>query len=188
MFNAVDLTEMKDKGYTFAGQGPTCGSKSSGTTGPQIGLIKVDSLGGGQQTCMLSPNISLATKTITATTLTCTITSIAIESLPHITVNSAAVLTNLGCVASIGSIAKLDNNNTPTIYPNPANTILNIDFKNIDETVEITIVDVLGRTHINKKNQVNLTSIDLTNFPDGIYFIHIKGQNTNSTQKILVQH
>ncbi|HTA60921.1 MAG TPA: T9SS type A sorting domain-containing protein [Bacteroidia bacterium] len=75
--------------------------------------------------------------------------------------------------------------NTPQatlhIYPNPANNKITIDTKNIDE---VKLFDVLGKQITSTKEN----EIDVSNLPNGIYFIQVKTNTTISTKKIMVQH
>ncbi|MFZ4741426.1 MAG: serine hydrolase [Bacteroidales bacterium] len=61
-----------------------------------------------------------------------------------------------------------------SIFPNPANTILNIDIPSEDRFM-LEIIDILGKTILTIKNQ---NKIDVSNLEKGIYIIKIiQGEN-----------
>ena len=65
------------------------------------------------------------------------------------------------------------NTNSITVYPNPANNIININ--GITNSKEITIYSVLGKK-VYVKNQ-NLDNLDISNLKEGTYFVKIKNNN-----------
>ncbi|WP_298397777.1 T9SS type A sorting domain-containing protein [Flavobacterium sp.] len=74
------------------------------------------------------------------------------------------------------------------IYPNPNNGILNIDFGGFQETISISITNVLGQL-ISKYNfnQISEKQIQLSE-PNGIYFLEIRNEkNEKKVFKILKQ-
>jgi len=67
------------------------------------------------------------------------------------------------------------------VYPSPASDYLNIDFrKQTREGYTIEIFDAKGNL---LKQPNHLTNIDISNFPVGIYWIRISGENQSWTQK-----
>ncbi len=65
--------------------------------------------------------------------------------------------------------------NTSTIYPNPAKNIINFDYlNNIDE---IEIVDALGTIITSVKVNTNKTSINVACFRPGLYIARLKSNN-----------
>ncbi|WP_303318968.1 zinc-dependent metalloprotease [Flavivirga abyssicola] len=83
-----------------------------------------------------------------------------------------------------------DNNldNVFSIYPNPANSILNIKIK--DNTGgSISIVDVLGNM-VYEKEELEVvggkTAIDIDNWSKGIYFVIFKRDNNKTIKKVIV--
>ena len=55
------------------------------------------------------------------------------------------------------------------IYPNPANSILNIE---VNENTHIKIVNMLGATLITQKLNTGNNAVDVSGFANGVYFIH----------------
>jgi hypothetical protein len=72
------------------------------------------------------------------------------------------------------------------IYPNPTEGAIHIE--NFNEKVEITIQDILGE----EKKKINLTvpesAIDVSDLPEGVYFVAIKNKEGLLIKKIIVQH
>ena len=68
-----------------------------------------------------------------------------------------------------------------SVFPNPANTEINIDFPSSDNT-EIVISNVMGQAIIKVKNIIKIDISDLTN---GLYFISVKQENKSYLQKLL---
>ena len=58
---------------------------------------------------------------------------------------------------------------------------------NTENPVNVTIVDVLGKTVFASKNIIKDSSIDLSNLQKGIYFAKIEGDSANTTEKIILK-
>jgi len=76
-----------------------------------------------------------------------------------------------------------------TSYPNPANGSVHIVFKNANWPVMISITDMNGNVILEKHlGLVMATDIDITNIPDGTYFLHAERHNRATSQELIVQH
>ena len=86
-------------------------------------------------------------------------------------------------VEGIGQIYD-DNNIDCTVYPNPAEALINIQIKRVGKyTVEITSVNgqlLYSENIVESKHQ-----IDLSSFQKGIYFITIRSKDFARTEKII---
>ncbi len=72
----------------------------------------------------------------------------------------------------ITSIGEIERDNSLAVYPNPSNGIFNIALnENINAVVKI--VNILGETVLEKITTENILTIDLTGYPEGIYFYQI---------------
>lgn len=72
-----------------------------------------------------------------------------------------------------------------TVFPNPANEVLNItNAKNI-EVQSIAVYDVLGQLVIAIPNAKSVSIIDVSNLRTGNYFIKIKSDKGNSSTKFI---
>jgi hypothetical protein len=77
--------------------------------------------------------------------------------------------------------------NTISLYPNPANDVVNIVSSNDIKTIEV--INYVGQT-IYKNNSVNLkiTKLDVASFNAGVYFVKITTTEGIKTSKITVTH
>jgi hypothetical protein len=74
------------------------------------------------------------------------------------------------------------------VYPNPSSGMVNLDFNQFVTSAEITIMSVDGRTMRSLLiNNVDFTSLDLSDLNSGIYIIKIAGNNINYKQSICLQ-
>lgn len=82
---------------------------------------------------------------------------------------------------SLGNIAA-------TVYPNPANTLLNISVAN-NVSISVTMVDMLGRTIANEQSQNGNISINTQNLATGMYLLTIRDAKGNQQNtKVMVKH
>lgn len=88
---------------------------------------------------------------------------------------------------SIGLIKEVE---IAKIYPNPTTGILNIQFSENQQDVQLEIYDVSGRLHIQKRvitvNQNNTETLNLDNLPSGVYVLRILTKEYQETFKIVV--
>ncbi|MHB1278995.1 MAG: T9SS type A sorting domain-containing protein, partial [Bacteroidia bacterium] len=68
--------------------------------------------------------------------------------------------------------AKVGNDKTVKIYPNPTKGQLNLDFESTG-TVEVEIFDVLGKKMRSFSHEGEHSSMDLSDLPNGLYIIRI---------------
>lgn len=75
-----------------------------------------------------------------------------------------------------------------TIYPSPANTILNIRSASYYDLESYTIYDINGRLMVSEKLNNNRTNtIQVNALSNGVYFIKIKSQGGEFTKKFIKQ-
>lgn len=82
-----------------------------------------------------------------------------------------------------------------SIHPNPANEIVNITLNGVSEDVEITIIDLNGRTvkqlkeaFVFSEKASNTTTIQLDDIPQGTYFVRVTGnEGLNIIKKLIVK-
>jgi len=96
--------------------------------------------------------------------------------------------TNTSCNVGINDFENVDF----SIFPNPANDIVNINISGITGEIEYEVVNLLGqrskngKTNIQNEGQVRLNVADLNN---GVYFVTFKSKNqVLKTQKLVVKH
>ncbi|MFI5140936.1 MAG: multicopper oxidase domain-containing protein [Bacteroidia bacterium] len=67
------------------------------------------------------------------------------------------------------------------LYPNPAQNKIIIDATDV---IDVKLFDVLGKQITSTKT----TEVDVSNLPEGVYFIQVQTKQNTTTQKIIVQH
>ncbi len=77
--------------------------------------------------------------------------------------------------------------NSVFIYPNPATTILNYNLKNNIEIVELIITDLTGKQIYNVKGSSINSSINISNFEAGVYFIKFISDTNKSIVKKFIK-
>jgi hypothetical protein len=77
--------------------------------------------------------------------------------------------------------------NTISLYPNPANDLVNVVSSNDIKTIEV--LNYIGQT-VYKNNDVNLkvTKLDVASFTAGVYFVKITTTAGIKATKITVTH
>jgi hypothetical protein len=79
-------------------------------------------------------------------------------------------------------IKQLTNNLQVNIYPNPANSKIYVEAKEIKE---VKLFDLLGNEIISTTKE---KEIDMSNLREGIYFIQVNRSESIFTKKIIIQH
>jgi hypothetical protein len=110
--------------------------------------------------------------------------------------NACVATTQFGVIASTPgecidvSIDNLKKKHSISIYPNPANEILNVSFENTNKlnSVEINLFDLKGnKCLINKNLNQSKYTIPLQNLSDGIYLLQISNKSSSFSQKIIIK-
>ncbi len=78
------------------------------------------------------------------------------------------------------------------LSPNPSNSNTNLEFyTQKSNNISIVVVNALGAvvysSEMNAAQGFNNISIPSENFESGVYFVSIKGENSNTTQKLIIQ-
>ena len=83
-----------------------------------------------------------------------------------------------------GTILDINNNNDLrfSMYPNPANNIINIETKN-QEMITIAVFDILGKQVVATQNT---TRVNITNLNSGIYLVQVSQGNATTTKKLVI--
>ncbi|MEI6898376.1 MAG: T9SS type A sorting domain-containing protein [Bacteroidota bacterium] len=95
-------------------------------------------------------------------------------------------------VASLcGGIGENHMNNSISVYPNPAENILNIAFRSQFQNVSMSFTDVKGqeilKQSFNNIQNGNIKQVDVSRFAKGIYFIQFRSNDQVFTEKVIVQ-
>ena len=76
------------------------------------------------------------------------------------------------------------------IFPNPTNGKLTVQFNMNIGTTEIEVVNLLNEVIYSNRMDVQSNSainIDLSDTADGLYFVRLRAQNTESIKKVIVR-
>jgi hypothetical protein len=70
------------------------------------------------------------------------------------------------------------------IYPNPANNLVNVESQHLIK--RINLMDITGRTVMQKQINSKKSHININALPEGYYFLNIKTTNAESTVKLII--
>lgn len=76
------------------------------------------------------------------------------------------------------------------LWPNPVNSILQVDLSNLSAPTRIRVFDALGAliaTHDvgNLSGPQHILALDVSSYPPGSYFIHVENSRTKKTKKFI---
>ncbi|MBW7866710.1 MAG: T9SS type A sorting domain-containing protein [Brumimicrobium sp.] len=74
-----------------------------------------------------------------------------------------------------------------TVYPNPANDILNVSFPSLKGEVAIEMVDALGRSVYTSNVNSTSETINVASLNQGIYFVKVTNNNVTTTQRVVIR-
>nr|MBC7612381.1 T9SS type A sorting domain-containing protein [Pseudopedobacter sp.] len=103
-------------------------------------------------------------------------------------VGSKFIIDDITMVYTPAGLSVNEKNNNATIYPNPVNQFIHIDFE-LGSTNWVTLLDDAGRVLytqllLNQRNQV-----DFTLFEEGVYTLLIRGENNETAyRRLIIQH
>ncbi len=78
---------------------------------------------------------------------------------------------------------KVEEEKTMSVYPNPTNGAMKLQLD--DKQYDVTIYDFMGRVMNTYKCMTGYCEFDLMDMKNGMYFINIRNDNFNTTQKII---
>ena len=89
---------------------------------------------------------------------------------------------------------KINTKNNVIVYPNPANTFVNVSYKltSTAQPVEVSVTDITGKVVyfskvVNSSVGTNVFGFDTETFNDGIYVVKVSSNEGNSTRKLSIQ-
>lgn len=87
------------------------------------------------------------------------------------------------------NLAKIDEVEPQiSIYPNPTSSYVNVELSEYSsENSELSLIDFSGKTIYRSNFSGDRTTIDMTNYPPGVYFVKIQTENKIFTEKIIRQ-
>lgn len=106
---------------------------------------------------------------------------------PTATANFSNVTIDWTTVATlVGTTENLDN---ICVYPNPAKGLIHINFDHELLNASLLVVNPVGKTISSERNikiPAGPKQIDLSNYPNGLYFITIQSESLKYTYKVLI--
>ena len=84
-------------------------------------------------------------------------------------------------------VEEFDNLTAVGVYPNPASSVLNLDFTGIDEKVNIEVMDMTGKVVLSESfaNPSN-EEINVSGFESGLYMIRLSTKTSTVTKRVVV--
>ena len=103
--------------------------------------------------------------------------------------NNCSSQSNTLALTTVG-IADLEKVGITSIYPNPITSLLNIQFSDNQQDVQLEIFDVSGRVHLQKRigaiNQNSVETLNLDNLTTGVYSLRVLTKENQATFRIVV--
>ena len=186
-FNTIiDYSATGDNGYMILGEGPVLVRKN--IQSPHYGIIKTDSTGYSEY-CF----VGLSPTTIDSI-------SINLDGISTVSSNSFLVIAQIlqtndinvhsydGCVGFTGSVDENEEQNKTVVFPNPTNGLFHLSAQTSGSMIpeQLMIFNTMGQM-IQKIEAQPEMDIDLSNQPDGIYFVKLIAGNKTFINKIVKQ-
>ncbi len=103
------------------------------------------------------------------------------DVLTNVAINQTITIVEGENVLSVETI-NLDNF---AIYPNPSNSLFNIELNNFSSKETLYVYDIFGRKVKTKKLNEQRTTVSLNGFSEGVYFFKIISKNGMSIKKVI---
>ena len=91
----------------------------------------------------------------------------------------------MACISIGTGINSITGSSELLIYPNPAEKEVNIRFAGVE--FNYTVYNNLGQLIVNKTNNQDVVSIDLSAFAKGIYLIEVEAGKDKIRKKLIVE-
>lgn len=86
------------------------------------------------------------------------------------------------CAAS--AVHGISNDDFVKVYPNPANDRVSMVFSDNNKTYQASLFNALGQVILHTESN----EIDISQVPDGIYFLHIETDKYQTNKKLVIKH
>lgn len=179
------IIKTSDGGYALAASTTVNGNFSN----YDYYIIKTDSLGDSfcnQSAATLTASTAAGSTGTLPTQLTYTLANAGTLVSPVILTYG---LLNTLC-NSVGISESEEENNSLTVFPNPAHNELAVSSKQFGVGDVVKIINGLGQEiYLEKiKQQTSTLVVQTTSFPQGIYFLSVNTNNNMITKKIVINH
>ncbi len=181
-----DFTMTDDNGFLVIGNGPIIGVKTLITDDPQIGLIKIDSLGYSSGVCTDRTLGSQYDVIILKEDISFVSENMGSSAISSIVFSSDAITSEDGCVAFVGSTPEHQKKEVFHISPNPSNGVFKIDSPYGNGKISIKVYDLFGNELLNKDFVGNNYEINISGNPVGYYFLELVTEGFVEVHKIVL--
>ncbi|WP_179334678.1 DUF7619 domain-containing protein [Winogradskyella costae] len=103
---------------------------------------------------------------------------------------NAPVITNTFNTEFVAALNLAENNlnSQYLLYPNPSKDVVNLSFSSEQSSIEVTVLDILGKSVLTKKEQhVSTLALNISSLEDGVYFVNVKDNNGHSILKKIIK-
>lgn len=90
-------------------------------------------------------------------------------------------------VSTCTSIDEATNSKLLSIYPNPANEMINVDLENVNDNITIQIVNTLGEVVMTEITETQQTLLNIHDLVNGVYFVKIESGEGKYIKKFIKQ-
>ena len=98
----------------------------------------------------------------------------------------ASLATSNGCVPSTVGMNQLVLSNIVSVFPNPSKGIFQLAGHDELQNFKIMVTDIVGEKVLETKTSTSKTEIDLSNQPNGVYFLHVSSEKGSLAKKIII--
>ncbi len=85
------------------------------------------------------------------------------------------------------SVVEFENNNTElNVYPNPAQSEVNVQIPSTYESARIRLYDILGKKVLESTVSQERSKIDISTFSKGLYLLKIEANDVSKTLKLII--
>ncbi|MBN2891899.1 MAG: endonuclease [Bacteroidales bacterium] len=74
-----------------------------------------------------------------------------------------------------------------SIYPNPAENMVNIEISNVFSATTIKIIDITGKVVFETDKAMSLNAIDVSGFKTGVYLVEVRNEVSVERQKLIIK-
>jgi hypothetical protein len=91
-------------------------------------------------------------------------------------------------VESTGLEGRPENSSSFDLVPNPARGQVKLLLPAVSGTLTIRLIDLKGRTIMQKSTRENDVTLDLSDLGNGIYLVQVQDNQSISTRKLILEH
>lgn len=92
------------------------------------------------------------------------------------------------CIDTALSISSLGLANSLSVYPNPANNLLNVDFSEISDIYHVSLYDLSGKEVFVESSELSKIVISTNTLEAGIYLLKVKSDKEVLSKRVIIAH